>query len=155
MPGAGGQSPRSPARTPKPDEQQAAGDRLGPSCFFPSLVQIVDLARVPPPLDLSQLDLALNPSFGDGVLGGGDFAVRLNAAATSSGDGGGLLSLAGDETRLGEAELQLWRRPEFQKRFTESFLAETDIEPTVTQPPPANRPLRLPEPASRIWRSSI
>ncbi|NLH42204.1 MAG: tetratricopeptide repeat protein [Planctomycetes bacterium] len=38
------------------------------------------------------------------------------------------------ETRLSELELQIWRSPEFQKRFTESFLAETEIEPTVTQP---------------------
>ncbi|HSV99559.1 MAG TPA: tetratricopeptide repeat protein [Sedimentisphaerales bacterium] len=38
------------------------------------------------------------------------------------------------ETRLSELELQIWRSPEFQKRFTESFLAQTEIEPTVTQP---------------------
>ena len=38
------------------------------------------------------------------------------------------------ETRLGELELQIWRSSEFQKRFTESFLAQTEIEPTVTQP---------------------
>jgi len=40
----------------------------------------------------------------------------------------------GQETSLTESELALWRSPEFQRRFTESFLAETDIEPTVTQP---------------------
>jgi len=38
------------------------------------------------------------------------------------------------ETRLSELELQIWRSPEFQKRFVESFLAQTDVEPTVTQP---------------------
>jgi tetratricopeptide (TPR) repeat protein len=38
------------------------------------------------------------------------------------------------EIRLSELELQIWRSPEFQKRFTESFLAQTEIEPTVTQP---------------------
>jgi len=38
------------------------------------------------------------------------------------------------ETRLSESELQIWMSPEFQRRFTDSFLAETEIEPTVTQP---------------------
>ena len=30
--------------------------------------------------------------------------------------------------------LELWRDPSFQRRFTESYLAETDIEPPVTTP---------------------
>jgi tetratricopeptide (TPR) repeat protein len=30
------------------------------------------------------------------------------------------------------AELRLWRSPEFKRRFAESYLAETDIEPRVT-----------------------
>ncbi|MEN6577018.1 MAG: tetratricopeptide repeat protein [Phycisphaerales bacterium] len=47
-------------------------------------------------------------------------AVRLPAQPTG-------------ETRLSESELQIWRSPEFQRRFTDSFLAETEIEPTVTQ----------------------
>ncbi|MCF7974947.1 MAG: energy transducer TonB [Phycisphaerae bacterium] len=38
-----------------------------------------------PPLDLSQLELALNPGgFGDGWMGGMDFAVKLNAMASTS-----------------------------------------------------------------------
>jgi protein TonB len=36
------------------------------------------------PLDLSQLELALNPSFSEGWMGGGDFAVKLNTITSSS-----------------------------------------------------------------------
>jgi protein TonB len=36
------------------------------------------------PLDLSQLELALNPGFGEGWMGEGDFAVRLNTIASNS-----------------------------------------------------------------------
>jgi protein TonB len=49
-----------------------------------------ELVEAPPPLDLSQLELALNPILGDGLLGSGDFAVKLSTAvANSSGQGGG------------------------------------------------------------------
>jgi protein TonB len=37
-----------------------------------------ELADEAPPLDLSQLELALNPGFSEGWMGGGDFAVKLN-----------------------------------------------------------------------------
>ena len=40
---------------------------------------------------------------------------------------------AGEQTHLSKTELELWKSPAFQKRFAESYLAETDIEPTVTQ----------------------
>ncbi|MGQ0552969.1 MAG: tetratricopeptide repeat protein [Planctomycetota bacterium] len=33
---------------------------------------------------------------------------------------------------LGEQDLSLWKDPAFQQRFTESYLAESDIEPRVT-----------------------
>jgi tetratricopeptide (TPR) repeat protein len=36
-------------------------------------------------------------------------------------------------TRLSDIELEVWNSPAFQKRFAESYLAETEIEPTVTQ----------------------
>ena len=36
-------------------------------------------------------------------------------------------------TRLSDVELELWNSPAFQKQFAESYLAETEIEPTVTQ----------------------
>jgi periplasmic protein TonB len=39
-----------------------------------------------PPLDLSQLELALNPGFGDNWMGTGDFAVMLNTVGPKSGD---------------------------------------------------------------------
>lgn len=34
---------------------------------------------------------------------------------------------------LSKAELERWNSPEFQRRFTESYLADTEIEPSVTQ----------------------
>lgn len=46
-----------------------------------------ELTETAPPLDLSQLELALNPGTGDGL--GGDFAVKLSVAVT---DGGGMQS---------------------------------------------------------------
>jgi protein TonB len=36
------------------------------------------------PLDLSQLELALNPGFSEGWMGGGDFAVKLNTIVSVS-----------------------------------------------------------------------
>ncbi len=33
---------------------------------------------------------------------------------------------------LSDKQLELWNDPEFQRRFTESYIAETDIEPTIT-----------------------
>lgn len=42
-----------------------------------------ELAEEAPPLDLSQLELALNPGFSEGWMGG-DFAVKLNTVATKS-----------------------------------------------------------------------
>lgn len=50
------------------------------------------LADEAPPLDLSQLELALNPGFGDGW--GGDFAVRLQGQAAQSGSFDEIFSLA-------------------------------------------------------------
>lgn len=38
-----------------------------------------ELAEEAPPLDLSQLELALNPGFSEGWMGGGDFAVSLKS----------------------------------------------------------------------------
>jgi protein TonB len=57
-----------------------------------------ELKEAAPPLDLAQLELALNPNpgFSDSYTGG-DFAVKLNSAVTSNSDGGnvdGLFSLA-------------------------------------------------------------
>jgi tetratricopeptide (TPR) repeat protein len=40
---------------------------------------------------------------------------------------------AAEDTRLSESELELWNSPAFQRQFTESYLAETEIEPRITQ----------------------
>ena len=45
-----------------------------------------ELVEEAAPLDLSQLELALNPDFSAGWMGGGDFTVQLNTAVTSSKD---------------------------------------------------------------------
>ncbi len=45
-----------------------------------------ELAEEAPPLDISQLELALNPGFGDSWSGAGDFAVKLNTATAKTGE---------------------------------------------------------------------
>jgi protein TonB len=45
-----------------------------------------ELTEDAPPLDLSQLEIALNPTFGEGLMGG-DFAVQLNTIGSSGKDG--------------------------------------------------------------------
>jgi len=40
---------------------------------------------------------------------------------------------ANEQTHLSKMELELWQSPGFKKRFAESYLAETDIEPKLTQ----------------------
>ncbi len=37
------------------------------------------------------------------------------------------------QAQLSKAELEMWTSPAFQKRFAESYLAVTEVEPTVTQ----------------------
>lgn len=44
---------------------------------------------------------------------------------------GAAIAVAGD-AGLTPAQLELWNSPEFQRQFTESYIAETDIEPRVT-----------------------
>ena len=52
-----------------------------------------DLSEEAPPLDLSQLELALNPGFSDSWLGG-DFAVSLKAIVSDSKDVDALFSIS-------------------------------------------------------------
>lgn len=52
-----------------------------------------ELADEAPPLDLSQLELALNPGFGEGWLEG-DFAINLNAMTSGSDDVDALFSIS-------------------------------------------------------------
>lgn len=54
-----------------------------------------ELAEEAPPLDLAQLELALNPGVGDGGLGG-DFAVKLNTVAASNNEDVDALFSIGD-----------------------------------------------------------
>ena len=57
-----------------------------------------ELMEEAPKLDLSQLELALNPGFSDGWLGG-DFAVKLGAVASNGSDVETLFSISDlDET---------------------------------------------------------
>jgi protein TonB len=51
------------------------------------------LTEESPPLDLSQLEMALNPGFGDGGIAG-DFAVKLASIAGGAGADDGLFSVA-------------------------------------------------------------
>jgi protein TonB len=66
------------------------------------------LAEEAPPLDLAQLELALNPSFGDGVAG--DFTIAL-VNQLSSGEGGEEL-----DRIFSSAELDQTPRPLFQRQ---------------------------------------
>jgi protein TonB len=53
------------------------------------------LAEEAPPLDLSQLEMALNPGFGDGGFGAaGDFAVKLNTVVSQSEGSEAIFSMA-------------------------------------------------------------
>lgn len=57
------------------------------------------------------------------------------ASAEEAPDRGGVaLPLQGaEQVHLSELELKLWNSPAFQRYFAQSYLAETEIEPTVTQ----------------------
>ncbi len=65
---------------PPPPEDEEPEPEPEPEETPPQLVEEA------PPLDLSQLELALNPGFGDNWTGTGDFAVMLNTVGPKSGD---------------------------------------------------------------------
>ena len=68
-----------------------------------------ELSEQAPPLDLSQLELALNPGMGDaGGAGGGDFAIKLQAVG---GSGGG-----GDDEMFSLADLDQKPRAVYQQQ---------------------------------------
>lgn len=70
-----------PPPPPPVDEQQKEEQK-------PEDPKPPELSERAPPLDLSQLELALNPGAGDaGSAGGGDFAIKLQAVGGSSGGG--------------------------------------------------------------------
>jgi protein TonB len=62
-----------PPPPPEPEQEEEKKEEPPPP----------ELAEEAPPLDLSQLELALNPGFGDGWMAG-DFAVKLNTVASQS-----------------------------------------------------------------------
>lgn len=66
-----------PPPAPPPEEE--------PEKETPSEEQPPELVEAAAPLDLSQLELALNPGFGDASFGGGDFAVRLSTVVSAAG----------------------------------------------------------------------
>ncbi len=78
-----------PPPPPPPPEEEKKKEEEKPEEKPPELVEDHQ------PLDLAQLELAMNPSIGDGWMSG-DFAVRLDVVAASGGDDGmeGLFSLA-------------------------------------------------------------
>ena len=65
-----------PPPPPPPEEEMEAEPE--------SQEQPPELAEEAPPLDLSQLELALNPGFSEGWMGGGDFAVKLNTVTSGA-----------------------------------------------------------------------
>src|SRR5262249_22109244 len=56
-------------------------------------------------------------------------ALSMNVVAWAQ---SGTEQLAAQPPALTPAELAIWQSPGFQKEFTESYVAETDIEPKVT-----------------------
>ncbi len=60
-------------------------------------------------------------------------SLALVLLLLSSALSGQAAQIEAGQTRLSEVELKIWNDPAFQKRFAESYLAETEIEPTVTQ----------------------
>ena len=42
------------------------------------------------------------------------------------------IHLSNEITKLSQLELDIWNDPSFKKRFTESYIAETEIEPRIT-----------------------
>lgn len=65
----------APPPPPEPEQQKEPEPQEQPP----------QLAEEAPPLDLSQLELALNPGFGEGGLVG-DFAIKLNTVVAQSSD---------------------------------------------------------------------
>jgi tetratricopeptide (TPR) repeat protein len=63
----------------------------------------------------------------------GTSSRQTAAAAPSRAPGAPAPAARARTYRLSEAELELWRDPAFQKQFAESYVAETELEPRVTQ----------------------
>jgi protein TonB len=72
-----------PPPPPEPEQEEEQEEEPPPP----------ELMEEAPPLDLSQLELALNPGFSDGWMGG-DFAVQLNTVASKGDDLDSVFSMA-------------------------------------------------------------
>ncbi len=60
-------------------------------------------------------------------------STTAHAAEQPTGPAAGALPLQPAAAELSAAELELWNDPAFQRRFVESYVAETEIEPRVTR----------------------
>ncbi len=67
------------------------------------------------------------------LLAGGTLVHAAAADEAGDGDTVALSIQATERAHLTEFELGLWKSPKFQRYFAQSYLAETEIEPTVTQ----------------------
>jgi protein TonB len=87
-----------PPPPPPPPSEEEPERKLETEDRLPELVEQA------PPLDLSQLELALNPGFSEGWMAGGDFAINLNAlmATTNTSSGGDGLDAIFSELDLDE-----------------------------------------------------
>lgn len=73
-----------PPPPPEPEQEEEQEEEPPPPA----------LSEESPPLDLSQLELALNPGFSEGWMGGGDFAVSLKTFAKQGDDLDSVFSMA-------------------------------------------------------------
>lgn len=65
-------------------------------------------------------------------LGAICIATWMLAASAASGQTGEGAGIAVQTMKPGQMELGMWNDPNFRKRFTESYIAEVDVEPRVT-----------------------
>lgn len=73
-----------PPPPPEPEQEEEQEEEPPPP----------ELSEEAPPLDLSQLELALNPGFSGGWMGGGDFAVSLKTIGSEGNDMESIFSMA-------------------------------------------------------------
>ena len=59
-------------------------------------------------------------------------AITCRSAALDAGNAPTVVASSSSQFRLSKSELKIWNDPGFKRRFIESYIAETDIEPTVT-----------------------
>jgi len=105
--------PPPPPPEPEQEEDKPQDDQPPPPA----------LADEAPPLDLSQLEMALNPGMG-GLDGAGDFAIKIAAAGGSGGD-------KGVDELFSLADLDQKPRPVFQQQPTLTALLKKKLPANV------------------------